>query len=119
MTLEDALPQLCEEIKDLKASYFSEQGKPGAHWNPLKPKTIKYKKAHKNQFNIDTGRLKNSLTVRAQITDGVLEIACTATHENGDEAIEQLIYEYGRNFLDFTEDEAALIINRLTELMRE
>lgn len=117
--IDAVLEELCAYIKELKQSYFSEAGKPGADWQPLKATTVKRKKQNNQLFNIEYGNLKNSIEVTAEIIFGELIIKCTATHHNGDEAIDQLIYEYGRDFLNFTEDEAALIVNKLNVLLEE
>jgi len=117
--IDAVLEELCLFIKQLKQSYFSESGKPGADWQQLKPDTIRRKKRNKDLFNTEYGNLKNSIDVRARIIFGELIIECTATHHNGDEAIDQLIYEYGRDFLNFTENEAVLIVEKLNRLMEE
>ncbi len=117
--IEKVLPRLCEEIKELKQSYFSPQGKPNADWSPLKEKTIKYKKGNNTSFNMEYGDLRRSIDVTAEIIFGELIIKCEATHRDGDEAINRLIYDYGRDFLNFTEDEAELIVRRLEQLVKE
>lgn len=117
--LDRVMPALCNEIRLLKASYFSRTGKPGANWNPLKPDTIKRKVANKYLFNIEMGDLKKSLTVTYELLSNQILISCEATHKKGDAAINGLIYEYGRDFLNFTIDEAEFIVRRLQELLKE
>jgi hypothetical protein len=115
--IDRALVQLAIEIEEVKRSYFSEQGKPGANWQPLKPNTIKYKKANKNKFNTETGLLRDSIKIDVRRYGDSIYINCEMEHREGDEAIDQLIYEYGRDFLNFDDKDQEWITSRLGELI--
>lgn len=132
-----AMPTIITELVEMKRSYFSEQGKPG--WKPLAEKTIakklkgapKYNKkvsgtlrptvgwdvSNAEKFNTQYGFLKNSIKVDYTLHDDELNITVEATHREGDQAIEQLIDGYGRDFLRFDINEIEFIKKRLGELL--
>jgi len=119
--LDVALPIVCQELEDMKKSYFSPQGKEG--WQPLKENTVKRKNRrspnHANSFNLEYGYLRNSINIDYQLSQNEIEIIVTANHREGDGAINRLIYDYGRDFFNFDEKEIAFIVRRLRELIAE
>ena len=71
------------------------------------------------KFNIEYGYLRNSIQVTYELHQDELRLSVEAHHREGDQAIEQLIYEYGRNFFNFDEKEIEFIVRRLRELIAE
>jgi hypothetical protein len=112
--VETILNIVVTELLILKRSYFSTWGKEG--WNPLKPETIARKRENKRDFNTETGQLRDSLKVFYVEENGQYRIKCSAIHKNGDEALKTLIYKYGRNFLDFDNNEQMWIAQRFESL---
>jgi hypothetical protein len=112
--IESILQIVVHELLIIKRSYFSTWGKDG--WNPLKPETIKRKTQNKTVFNTDDGDLRDSLKVWLVEEDGTYKIKVSANHAKGDKVINQLIYTYGRNFLDFDDNELIYIESRIKEL---
>jgi hypothetical protein len=118
--LDIILPILTNEILEKKQSYFSEKGKQG--WAPLKADTIKRKSkkypAHVSDFNTASGALRDSIKIEYNFDKpNALTFTINATHGAGDKAIKGLIYDYGRDFLNFDETESQWIIQRLKELL--
>lgn len=133
------MPTIIAELIEMKRSYFSEQGKPG--WKPLAEKTIanklrgapKYNKkvsgtlrptvgwniSNAEKFNTQYGFLKNSIKVDYTLHQDELTITVEAHHREGDQAIEQLIDGYGRDFLRFDTKEIEFIKKRLGELLAD
>ena len=120
-----ALTTLCEELQELKQSYFSEEGKEG--WTPLKPKTIKNKRVssysqNAYKFNTFSGDLRDSITINYKMNVSNSQIKSTvivnAQHDKGDSIIEYLIDTLGRDFLRFDNKEKQFIKTRFYELLR-
>jgi len=126
-----AMPIIIAELVQIKRSYFSEQGKPG--WKPLAEKTIAKKASNKpknklgwvvpsenaKKFNIEFGFLRNSIKVDYTLHQDELSITVEAHHREGDQAIEQLIDGYDRDFLRFDTNEIEFIKKRLGELLAD
>src|ERR1700742_1610216 len=116
--IEAAMPIIANELLEIKRSYFSEQGKEG--WEPLRPQTITKKTrkfpSNATKFNIESGFLRDSIRINYRLHQNELELIVEAQHQNGDEAIIQLIDVYGRDFLRFDAKEIEFIRKRLGEL---
>ncbi len=119
--LNNILPLICNELEIMKKSYFSEEGKP--NWNPLKENTVKrklkYVPDNANKFNIYSGNLRDSIQVSYELSDNELIVIIEAQHKNGDEAINRLINDYGRDFFHFDNEEINFIVKRLREQLAE
>jgi hypothetical protein len=123
------MPIIVAELIELKRSYFTEKGKP--EWKPLAESTIAKKSSNRpknklgwivpqdnaKKFNVEFGFLRNSIKVYYQLHGDELTLIVEAQHREGDQAIEQLIDGYGRDFLRFDQNEIEFIKKRLGELL--
>lgn len=125
------MPTIIAELIEMKRSYFTEKGKPT--WKPLAERTIAKKSSNKpknklgwvvpsenaKKFNIEFGFLRNSIKVDYTLHGDELSLIVEAHHREGDQAIEQLIDGYGRDFLRFDTNEIEFIKKRLGELLAD
>lgn len=119
--LEDAIgktmQQLCDELLHLKQSYFTPKGKDG--WSPLKASTIKVKKSRNPSttynFNMGTGKLRDSITVFWTRTGSGIKITVQAQDDNA--LIHYLTKTLGRDFLTIDKKEKTFIIDTFKRLL--
>lgn len=114
-TLED----LCKELVLLKREYFSPQGKPNSGWKPLTQDTLRIKKkkspATYNSFNLQTGKLRDSIEVSFERTATGARLTCRSTDDNT--LVRYLTKTLGRDFIEFGDLERNFIINKFKELL--
>jgi hypothetical protein len=119
--IENAIPILTEELIALKRSYFTPQGKDG--WAPLAPRTLKNKQrdwpGNASSFNKASGALEESLKVTIVQTESGISINVNFEHQDGDEVIEYLTQELGRDFLNFDDKEKEWLQSRFGGLLVE
>lgn len=115
------LEELCEELLELKKSYFSPKGKPGARWKPLTQNTLRVKKSRNpatyNSFNTGTGKLRNSLDVVFERTSTGARI--TALANDDAVLVNYLTKSLGRDFLDFGDLEKEYIMTRFMKILQQ
>jgi hypothetical protein len=116
-----SIAELREFVLTLKRSYFSESGKLGANWKPLKPDTIrrKIRKEYSNPaaFNYASGTLRDSCKIDIKYTGSQLIITCTFDGLE-DKIIKCLTQYYGRDFLTFTQDEQEIITQEAAKIIQ-
>ena len=112
--------QVCEEVLDMKKTYFSTAGKSG--WKPLTKGTLKTKKAkfpeNATKFNVQTGRLRDSILVTWSLIPGGIRFYARL-QDDPRNLEEYLCKTLGRDFLDIDEKEQELINTRFKELFNE
>lgn len=116
-----SLDELCDELLELKRSYFSPKGKPGTKWKPLTQDTLRIKKSRNpstyNSFNTGTGQLRDSLDVTFERTSTGARITA---HANDDAVlVNYLTKSLGRDFLDFGELEKEYIMTRFLKILQK
>lgn len=114
-----SLDQLCEELLDIKHSYFTSKGKPD--WKPLTDYTIQKKKKvspnHVYDFNTRTTYLRDSLHIDYKAIPGGIRIYSWAADDPA--LVAYLTKKLGRDFLIIDSIEQKFIQKRLTELLEQ
>lgn len=113
------LEELCEELLLLKKTYFTPQGKPESHWKPLTKDTLRIKKkknsATYNSFNLQTGKLRDSIEVSFERTSNGARLTCRAKDDPA--LVEYLTKTLGRDFIEFGGLERTFIVDKFKELL--
>ncbi len=117
-----AFNQACDELVEMKQTYFTVQGKSG--WKPLTKNTIRIKKSkfpgNEYKFNVQTGKLRDSIAVDyVYMGNGVVRIEAFVDDADRANLTNYLTKTLGRDYLDIDAKEQLFLISRLRQLFIE